>query len=100
VNPADGSLQFSVPHSGVDAKGAIYDFLALVKGTFAVFPGAKGWMACPTNETGVSGPNDKAWQIRAQLPKLEFEEECVPVNLVTKPWKPESNVTVAAWEYV
>jgi len=100
VNPADGSLQFSIPHSGLDPKGAIYDFLALDKGTFAVFPGARGWMACPTNAADVGGPNGKVWQIRAQLSQLEFEADCLPVNLVTKPWKPEGNVTVAAWEYI
>ena len=55
-------------------------------------------MACPSDpvEDGT-----KKWQIRAQLPALEFEEDCVPVNLITKPWQAEdgSNSTFAAWEY-
>lgn len=58
-------------------------------------------MACPGGKEETDTFEEK-WQIRAQLPAIEFEEECVPVNLITKPWKAEdgSNTTIAAWEYI
>jgi hypothetical protein len=102
VNPIDGALQFSIPHSSIDPKGAISDIIALQNGTFAVSPGVKGWLACPRHTKISTGEEFVRWQIHAQLPNLDDVKDCLPVNLVTVPWKPkeDSNTTFAAWEYV
>lgn len=102
VNPIDGALQFSIPHSSIDPTGAISNLVALQNGTFAIFPGVKGWLACPQHSKNGTGEGIIQWRIHAQLPHLVDVKDCSPVNLVTVPWKPKegSNSTFAAWEYI
>ena len=103
VDNSTGAFGFTVPHSAAVPQGAIFDFIALSNGTFAVYPGARGWMACPDSANGgsqeVNNSTVGPWQIFAQLPGLDFKNECVPLNLITMPWNAPNGSSMAAWEY-
>jgi hypothetical protein len=102
IERTTGALQFSVPHSSVDAPGAIYDINALQNGTFGLFP-HDGWMACQSAPDGTTvqiQDGEAPWQIFAQLPNLTFEPDCIPINVVTIPWQTPVNHSSAVWEYI
>ena len=90
-----GALQFTQAHSNSGPPGALFDVNAWEHGSF-LYLGSNGWMACPSKVNNQT--EDLSYQIFAQLPKLTFGGDCVPINILTADWV--SNRSAAAWEYV